>query len=130
MVAGEVRTLAQRSAQAAREIKTLIGASVEQIESGTALVNDAGGTMARVVSAVGEVEQLVQAMSQASSEQHKGIEEVNGAVSALDRMTQQNAALVEEASSATESLRQQAARLAEVVTRFKLAQRPLTSRGG
>jgi methyl-accepting chemotaxis protein len=121
VVAGEVRTLAQRSAQAAKEIKTLIGASVEQIESGTALVNDAGGTMARVVAAVGEVEQLVQAMNRATGEQHQGIEEVNGAVGALDRMTQQNAALVEEASSATESLRLQAARLAEVVARFKLA---------
>ncbi|OYT88053.1 MAG: chemotaxis protein [Burkholderiales bacterium PBB6] len=121
VVAGEVRSLAQRSAEAAREIKSLIGASVEQVESGTRQVAEAGTTMSDIVSSVRRVDDIIQEISTATTEQSKGIGEVGVAVSQLDQMTQQNAALVEESAAAAESLKQQARQLAEVVATFRLS---------
>jgi len=121
VVASEVRSLAQRSADAAREIKTLIGGSVEKVESGSRLVADAGSTMTELVAAVRHVTQRIAEISAASGGQREGIAEVNGAVGALDRMTQQNAALVEQSAAAAESLREQATRLAGMVGNFRTA---------
>jgi methyl-accepting chemotaxis protein len=121
VVAGEVRTLAQRSAAAAKEIKTLIGSSVERVETGGRLVQDAGSTMHEIVASVQRVSSIVGEITAAASEQSSGIGEVNGAVTQLDRMTQQNAALVEESAAAAESLKEQAQRLAGVVSTFRLA---------
>jgi len=120
VVASEVRSLAQRSAAAAREIKTLIGASVEKVESGSRLVKDAGSTMDEIVASVQRVSQMIGEISAAASEQSQGIGQVNGAVTQLDQMTQQNAALVEQSAAAAESLKEQAGRLGEVVGRFAL----------
>jgi methyl-accepting chemotaxis protein len=120
VVAGEVRALAQRSAQAAREIKALIGASVERVEAGNALVGDAGRTMDEVVGQVRRVADLISEISAASTEQSKGIGQIGDAVNQLDQVTQQNAALVEESAAAAESLRLQAGQLAETVATFKL----------
>lgn len=120
VVAGEVRSLAQRSAEAAREIKTLIGASVEKVESGARLVKDAGETMTEIVSSVQRVTDIIGEISAAAQEQRDGIDQINVAVSHLDQMTQQNAALVEEAASAAESLKDQSGKLAEEVTVFKV----------
>jgi methyl-accepting chemotaxis protein-1 (serine sensor receptor) len=122
VVAGEVRTLAQRSAEAAREIKTLIGTSVEKVEAGSRLVGDAGTTMVDVVDQVKRVADLIGEISSATSEQTTGIGQVSTAVAQLDQVTQQNAALVEESAAAADSLQQQAQRLAEVVSVFKLGQ--------
>ncbi|BAL96999.1 methyl-accepting chemotaxis protein [Rubrivivax gelatinosus] len=121
VVAGEVRSLAQRCAQAAREIKSLIGASVETVDSGVRLVGEAGGTMQEVVAEVQNVARLMSQISAASAEQNQGIDQVNDAVTDLDRTTQENSALVEESAAATDSLRQQASRLVEVAGRFRLA---------
>ncbi|WP_280925522.1 methyl-accepting chemotaxis protein [Caldimonas aquatica] len=121
VVAGEVRNLAQRSAQAAKEIKTLIGASVEKVESGAELVQDAGSTMSEIVASVQRVTDIIGEISAAAAEQNQGIGQINTAVNQLDQMTQQNAALVEESAAAAESLKEQAHRLAEVVAAFKLA---------
>jgi methyl-accepting chemotaxis protein len=120
VVAGEVRTLAQRSAEAAREIKTLIGASVDKVEAGTRLVSDAGSTMNEIVDSVQRVTDIVGEISTASSEQSQGIGQINQAVADLDKMTQQNAALLEESTAAAESLKEQAARLSDVVATFRL----------
>jgi methyl-accepting chemotaxis protein len=120
VVAGEVRSLAQRSAEAAKEIKTLIGASVEKVETGARLVGQAGSTMGEIVSSVRRVTDVVGEITAAAAEQSQGIGEVNLAVTNLDQMTQQNAALVEESAAAAESLREQAHRLSEVVSRFRL----------
>jgi methyl-accepting chemotaxis protein len=120
VVASEVRNLAQRCASAAREIKDLIGASVQQVESGSQLVVKAGHTMDEVVSAVQRVSAMVEQISVAGREQSAGIEQINRAVSEMDGVTQQNAALVEEAAAAAESLQQQAARLSSVVGVFKV----------
>ena len=120
VVAGEVRLLAQRSAEAAREIKTLITASVERVEAGNTLVGQAGRTMEDVVNQVRRVADLISEISAASSEQTKGIGQVGEAVNQLDQVTQQNAALVEESAAAAESLRMQASQLAETVATFKL----------
>ncbi len=120
VVASEVRSLAQRSAAAAREIKSLIGESVSRVESGSALVNDAGATMSDIVSQVQRVSDLIGEIGHAAREQHTGIEQVTGAVAELDQVTQQNAALVEESAAAAESLKQQAGRLAEAVRAFRL----------
>jgi methyl-accepting chemotaxis protein len=120
VVASEVRSLAQRSAEAAREIKSLIGASVERVEAGSKLVADAGSTMTEIVASVQRVSDIVGEISAAAAEQSSGIGQVNGAVTQLDQMTQQNAALVEQSAAAAESLREQAARLGEVVRRFQL----------
>ncbi len=119
VVAGEVRNLAQRSADAAREIKSLIGASVERVESGARLVQDAGQTMQEIVSSVQRVTDIIGDITAASSEQSAGIQHVNGAVGQLDQMTQQNAALVEQSAAAAESMRDQARRLTEMVGAFR-----------
>ncbi len=122
VVAGEVRNLAQRSAQAAKEIKTLINASSEKVESGSKLVQDAGGAMREIVSGVQRVTDIIGEITAASAEQSSGIGQVNQAVTQLDQMTQQNAALVEESAAAAESLREQAGKLAEAVSQFRLGQ--------
>ncbi|WP_326539857.1 methyl-accepting chemotaxis protein [Pseudorhodoferax sp.] len=121
VVASEVRSLAQRSAEAAKEIRTLIGASVERVDTGTRLVADAGQTMDEIVASVQRVADIIGEISHAAGAQAGGIGQVNGTVASLDGMTQQNAALVEQSAAAAESLRQQAATLAGVVGRFRLA---------
>jgi methyl-accepting chemotaxis protein len=121
VVAAEVRNLAQRSAQAAKEIKALINASVEKVEVGSKQVDDAGRTMGDIVKQVSHVSQMIAAISAATGEQTSGISQVSGAVSQLDQMTQQNAALVEESAAAAESLQQQASKLVDAVAIFKLA---------
>ncbi|CAH0350788.1 methyl-accepting chemotaxis protein [Aquabacterium sp. CECT 9606] len=121
VVASEVRSLAQRSAQAAKEIKTLIGESVEKVENGTRLVGTAGSTMDDVVKQVKRVTDLIGEITSASIEQSTGIGQIGDAVNQLDQVTQQNAALVEESAAASESLRHQAASLAQTVSVFKLA---------
>jgi methyl-accepting chemotaxis protein len=120
VVAGEVRTLAQRSASAAKEIKELIDESVDRVNSGTALVDEAGRTMGDIVLSVRQVSDLMGEISAASGEQHRGIDQVNVAISQMDEVTQQNAALVEEASAAAQSMAAQAASLRELVSVFKL----------
>jgi methyl-accepting chemotaxis protein len=120
VVAAEVRSLAQRSAQAAKEIKTLIADSVEKVNSGSTLVNQAGQTMTDIVDQVKHVTTLIGEISTASGEQSAGIGQVNTAVSQLDQMTQQNAALVEQSAAAAEGLRGQAQQLADVVAVFRL----------
>ncbi len=119
VVAGEVRTLAQRSAAAAKEIKTLISDSVDKVENGNALVAQAGKTMSEIVTAIKRVTDIMAEIAAASAEQSTGIEEVNGAVSQMDEMTQQNAALVEEAAASAESLLEQASVLSQSVAVFK-----------
>ena len=121
VVAGEVRSLAQRSAQAAREIKTLIATSVERVEVGSRQVGEAGRTMEDIVGQVRRVSDLIAEISAATTEQSGGLGQVGDAVSQLDRVTQQNAALVEQSAAAAESLKQQAARLVGAVSAFKLA---------
>ena len=121
VVAGEVRSLAQRSAEAAREIKALIGASVEKVDTGSRLVADAGSTMGEIVASVQRVTDIIGEITAASSEQSEGIGQVNSAVGQLDQMTQQNAALVEQSAASAESLKEQAARLSELVGRFRLS---------
>ncbi|WP_301259495.1 methyl-accepting chemotaxis protein [Eleftheria terrae] len=121
VVAGEVRSLAQRSAQAAKEIKSLITASTEKVESGSRLVEDAGATMSEIVASVQRVSDIIGEITAAAAEQSSGIGQVNGSVTQLDHMTQQNAALVEESAAAAESLKEQALRLGEVVGAFKLS---------
>ncbi len=120
VVASEVRSLAQRSAQAAREIKGLIGASVDKVEAGTRLVSQAGTTMQDIVSSVQRVSQVIAEISQAAGEQTAGISQIGTAVNQLDNMTQQNAALVEQSAAAAESMREQSLRLAQAVGSFKL----------
>ncbi|MCU6500628.1 methyl-accepting chemotaxis protein [Rugamonas sp. A1-17] len=120
VVASEVRNLAQRSAAAAKEIKGLIDDSVQQVDNGTALVQQAGSTMEQVVASVRRVTDVVAEISAASSEQSTGIEEVNRAITQMDEVTQQNAALVEQAAAAAGSLQDQAAKLASVVAVFRL----------
>jgi methyl-accepting chemotaxis protein len=120
VVASEVRNLAQRSAEAAKAIKGLIGASVDRVETGSRLVASAGATMTDIVASVQRVTVIIGEISTAAAEQSDGIGQVNLAVSQLDRMTQQNAALVEESAAAAESLKDQAHRLAQVVSVFRL----------
>ncbi|AVS88822.1 methyl-accepting chemotaxis protein [Paracidovorax avenae] len=120
VVASEVRSLAQRSAQAAREIKTLITDSVTQVEAGTALVDRAGQTMGEVVASIKRVSDIVGEISAASSEQSHGVSQVGVAVNHMDEATQQNAALVEQSSAAAKSLQQQAQDLVQAVSIFKL----------
>jgi len=121
VVASEVRSLAQRSAAAAKEIKTLIGDSVEKVGAGTRLVEKAGVTMNDVVASVKRVTDVVSEISAASREQSEGIDQVKHAVTQMDSVTQQNAALVEEAAAAAQSLQQQADNLARIVSVFKLS---------
>ena len=120
VVASEVRNLAQRSASAAKEIKTLIGDSVEKVNQGSKLVADAGLTMDEIVSSVHRVSDIITEITAASTEQSAGINEVYQAIGAMDGVTQQNAALVEEAAAAAESMQQQAAALAQAVSVFKV----------
>ncbi|MDP3131623.1 MAG: methyl-accepting chemotaxis protein, partial [Burkholderiaceae bacterium] len=122
VVACEVRSLAQRSAGAAKEIKELIGASVEKVRSGSELVRSAGETMGEIVSSVQRVTDIIGEISAAAGEQSNGIAQINVAVTQLDQMTQQNAALVEESAAAAQSLRDQALRLTEVVSVFQLGE--------
>ncbi|MCW5625073.1 MAG: PAS domain S-box protein [Burkholderiales bacterium] len=120
VVATEVRNLAQRSAAAAKEIKTLISDSVGKVETGSVLVNEAGKTMEEVVTSVKRVTDIISEITAASVEQSSGIEQVNQAVVQMDEVTQQNAALVEEAAAAAESLEEQAQSLSVAVSAFKL----------
>jgi methyl-accepting chemotaxis protein len=120
VVASEVRSLAQRSADAAKEIKDLIGASVERVETGSALVGQAGQTMEDIVNSIRRVTDIVGEISTASVDQSHSVNEVARSVSDMDRGTQQNAALVEESAAAADSLRDQAQNLVETVARFKL----------
>jgi methyl-accepting chemotaxis protein len=120
VVATEVRALAQRSADAAKEIKQLVGNSMDKVGAGSKLVNDAGATMQQIVHAVKQVTDLIAEISAASSEQSSGIEKVNHTVNQLDEMTQQNAALVEEAMASASSLEEQARDLVDSAAAFKL----------
>jgi methyl-accepting chemotaxis protein len=120
VVAGEVRNLAHRSAAAAKDIKLLISDSVEKVETGSALVNQAGETMNEIVTSITRVTDIMSEITSASVEQSAGIEQVNTAIVQMDQVTQQNAALVEEAAAAAESMQEQAAKLSEVVSVFKL----------
>ena len=120
VVASEVRSLAQRSAAAAKEIKTLIGDSVEKVDAGSKLVAEAGSTMGEIVNSVKLVTDIMAELMAASLEQSAGIEQINQAVSQMDEVTQQNAALVEEAAAAAASMREQAGQLAQTVAVFKL----------
>ena len=119
VVATEVRNLAQRSGQAAREIKELINDSVAQVESGARLVDDAGVTMREIVDSVRQVSGIVGQIAAASDEQRAGIEQVNQAIVQMDQVTQQNASLVEQAAAAAEAMQDQAARLAQAVSVFR-----------
>ncbi len=121
VVASEVRTLAKRSAEAAKEIKVLIGTSTERVEAGNALVAQAGGTTDEVMAQVRRVADLIGEMSAASTEQNTGLGQIGTAVQQLDQVTQQNAALVEESAAASESLQHQARSLAQAVSVFRLA---------
>ncbi|MEI7444129.1 MAG: methyl-accepting chemotaxis protein [Burkholderiales bacterium] len=120
VVASEVRSLAQRSADAAKEIKSLIGRSVEQVTLGTGLVDEAGRTMEEIVTAIGRVTGIVAEISSAGVEQSAGVHQVGEAVSQMDRTTQQNAALVEESAAAAASLKGQAEHLVQAVAVFRL----------
>jgi methyl-accepting chemotaxis protein len=130
VVAGEVRNLAQRSAAAAKEIKTLISTSVERVNRGTALVNQAGTTMTEIVSAIKRVTEVVGEISVASNEQSVGVGQVGEAVNQMDQVTQQNAALVEESAAAAESLKSQAQQLVQAVAVFKLSDGAASAIGG
>ncbi|MGK5079003.1 methyl-accepting chemotaxis protein [Janthinobacterium sp. HLX7-2] len=120
VVASEVRNLAQRSAGAAKEIKSLIGDSVDKVEAGSRLVDEAGQTMGLIVTSIRQVADIMGEITAATQEQSHGIEEVNQAIAQMDQMTQQNAALVEEAAAAAESMQDQAQKLADAVSIFKL----------
>ncbi|MGZ3253446.1 MAG: methyl-accepting chemotaxis protein [Burkholderiaceae bacterium] len=120
VVAAEVRNLAQRSASAAKEIKTLIGDSVEKVDAGAKLVDQAGATMQEVVDSIQRVTDIMGEITAASQEQTSGIEQVNQAITQMDNATQQNAALVEEAAAAAQSMQSQSAKLLQVVSVFKL----------
>ncbi|WP_394781076.1 methyl-accepting chemotaxis protein [Undibacterium sp.] len=128
VVAAEVRNLAQRSASAAKEIKELIGDSVEKVDYGSKLVDQAGQTMDEIVTSVKHVADIMSEITAASQEQSSGIEQVNLAISQMDEMTQQNAALVEQAAAAAESMQEQAAALAQAVSVFRLNQSAAPSR--
>jgi methyl-accepting chemotaxis protein len=121
VVAAEVRNLAQRSAGAAKEIKALIGDSVDKVDAGSKLVDEAGQTMDLIVTSIKQVADIMGEITAATQEQSNGIEEVNQAITQMDEMTQQNAALVEQAAAAAESMQEQAQKLAQAVSIFKLA---------
>jgi methyl-accepting chemotaxis protein len=119
-VAAEVRNLAQRSASAARDIKALIGNSVDRVEAGARLVDEAGRTMSEIVQSVASVTSIMDRIAAASIEQSAGISQVRNAVAHLDQMTQQDAALVEQSAAAATGLKEQAQGLAQAVSVFKL----------
>jgi methyl-accepting chemotaxis protein len=123
-VAGEVRTLAQKSAAAAFEIKALIADSVDRVAAGTRLVDAAGQTMTEIVHSVQQVTGIMSEISAASQEQGAGIEQVSHAITQMDEVTQQNAALVEEAAAAAESLEEQSQVLVQAVAVFRLTASP------
>ena len=123
VVASEVRNLAQRSAGAAKEIKELIGNSVDKVEEGSRLVSDAGSTMQEIVDSIGRVTAIMSQIAMASAEQSSGIEQVNQAVAQMDQVTQQNAALVEEAAAASDAMREQAQALSALVSTFRFEER-------
>jgi methyl-accepting chemotaxis protein len=127
VVAAEVRNLAQRSAAAAKEIKTLINDSVDKVESGSTLVATAGKTMADIVASVQRVTDIMSEITAASQEQSAGIEQVSQAVMQMDKVTQQNAALVEQAAAAAESMQEQAQALDHTVAQFKLDATPASA---
>jgi methyl-accepting chemotaxis protein len=129
VVASEVRNLAQRSAAAAKDIKALISDSVEKVENGSRLVNEAGTTMNEIVASITRVTDIMSEITAASVEQSSGIEQVNTAIVQMDQVTQQNAALVEQAAAAAESMQDQAAKLSEVVSVFKLLASATASAG-
>uniref|UniRef100_UPI0028A72400 methyl-accepting chemotaxis protein n=1 Tax=Brevundimonas sp. TaxID=1871086 RepID=UPI0028A72400 len=120
VVASEVRALAQRSAAAAREIKTLISASGQQVGAGVALVGQTGAALQRIVGRVAEIDGLVAEISASAQEQATGLQQVNTAVNQMDQVTQQNAAMVEESTAASHSLAQEADVLAASVARFRI----------
>jgi len=122
VVAGEVRTLAQRSAAAAKEIKALIDESVEKVAQGTRQVDQAGSTMQEVVSSISRVADMIGEISAASREQSEGVNQVGEAVSQMDQTTQQNAALVEEMAAAANSLSQQSVEMVQAMAFFRLGQ--------
>jgi methyl-accepting chemotaxis protein len=126
VVAAEVRNLAQRSAAAAKEIKTLIGDSVDKVDTGSKQVDQAGATMNEIVQAVKRVSDIMAEIAAASNEQSSGIEQVNQALVQMDEVTQQNAALVEEAAASAEAMQEQAGTLMQAVSMFKLD----TGKGG
>jgi methyl-accepting chemotaxis protein len=121
VVASEVRALAQRSAAAAKEIKDLIQASTQRVDTGARQAQSAGEVMQRVVAQVGQVDTLIREISAATQEQNGGIQQVGDAVTHLDQVTQQNAALVEESAAAAESLNSQAQQLAKLVSQFRVS---------
>jgi len=120
VVAGEVRNLAQRSAQAAREIKEMIEASIERVSGGNKLAIEAGASMEEIVAQVSRVSDLIGEITHSALEQDSGIAQINAAVTQMDQTTQQNAALVEEASAAASSLHQQAEELVGAVAVFRV----------
>jgi methyl-accepting chemotaxis protein len=122
VVASEVRTLAQRSGNAAKEIKELISRSVEKVQAGSTLVDQAGRTMDEVVASIGRVTALIADIARASGEQSAGIHEINAAVATMDESTQQNAALVEESAASAQAMREQAERLAALVGHFAVGE--------
>jgi methyl-accepting chemotaxis protein len=122
VVASEVRALAQRSAAAAKEIKDLIGESVNQVEAGSKLVNTAGATMDEVVDSVKRFSAIMHEIALAGQEQSSGIAQVSQAITQMDQVTQQNAALVEEAAAAAHAMQEQASALLEVVSTFRVAE--------
>ncbi|MEG0954383.1 MAG: methyl-accepting chemotaxis protein II [Citrobacter sp.] len=128
VVAGEVRNLASRSAQAAKEIKALIEDSVSRVDTGSVLVESAGETMNDIVNAVTRVTDIMGEIASASDEQSRGIDQVALAVSEMDRVTQQNASLVQESAAAAAALEEQASRLTQSVSAFRLAARPLSAK--
>jgi methyl-accepting chemotaxis protein-1 (serine sensor receptor) len=130
VVASEVRSLAGRSAQAAKEIKDLISASVERVEQGSVLVDQAGATMTEVVGSIRRVTDIMGEISAASAEQSAGVAQVGEAVTQMDRATQQNAALVEESAAAADSMKTQAQQLVEAVSVFKLSDQRTTALSG
>ncbi|GAB3647147.1 methyl-accepting chemotaxis protein [Ramlibacter alkalitolerans] len=127
VVAGEVRQLAQRSAEAARQIKSLIGDSVTKVEAGTRLVDTAGKTMNEIVTAASRVSDLIADIAAASQEQSSGIAQVNTAVTQMDQVVQQNASLVEESTAATEAMKEQASTLLKLVARFRLGEQGVSA---
>jgi methyl-accepting chemotaxis protein len=130
VVAGEVRNLAQRSAAAAKEIKALIGDSVEKVDAGSRLVDQAGHTMEEVVGSVKRVSDIISEIAAASEEQRTGIEQVNLAIAQMDQVTQQNAALVEEAAAAADAMQEQAHQLAGLVGTFQTGQASQNAQAG